>query len=198
VPLSGGSTRAFIREALKQTLSGLAWLFACPPYPSYGPIQSKSARYLGISQWRTVDGGVQGDRVDGNEPSSTQQSHVTTGLSSLAAMHQGGRNGRRVSPSRAPVPQRPPYTRRRPSLPVAEQGGASRQRREPRVGSICWRCYGQNTQSSVILAHADRLQEDGLPEFAPRAAVDSRSFDCPCTDHGLRVKRACRALASAE
>src|SRR6266702_7109062 len=103
--------------------------------------------------------------------------------------------GGRVSPSRAPVPQRALYSRRRPSLPVAERGGASRQRREPRVGTTCWRCYGQNIQSSVILAHADRLQVGGLPEFVPRAAVDSRSFVCPCVDRSPRVKRACRTLA---
>src|SRR5258708_37517975 len=105
--------------------------------------------------------------------------------------------GGRVSPSRAPVPQRALYSRRRPSLPVAERGGASRQRREPRVGTTYWRCYGQNTQSSVILAHADHLQVGGLSEFAPRAAVDSRSFGCPCIDQSLRVKRARRALARA-
>ncbi len=105
--------------------------------------------------------------------------------------------GLRVSLSRAPVPQRALYSRRRPSLPVAEREGASRRRREPRVGTTYWRCYGQNIQSSVISAHADRLQVGGLPEFVPRAAVDSRSFGCPCVDHSLRVKRAHRALARA-
>src|SRR5713226_5701784 len=103
----------------------------------------------------------------------------------------------RVSPSRAPLSQRVLYSRRRPSLLVAERGGASRQRREPRVDTTYWRCYGQNIQSSVILAHADHLQVGGLPEFVPRAAVDSRSFGCPCVDHCLRVKRAHRALARA-
>src|SRR5216683_4831284 len=39
---------------------------------------------------------------------------------------------RRVSLSRALVRQRALYRRRRPSLPVAERGGASRRRREPR------------------------------------------------------------------
>src|SRR5215831_4890465 len=102
-----------------------------------------------------------------------------------------------VSPSRALVSQWAPCSRRRPSLPVAERGGASRRRREPRVGTTCWRCYGQNIQSSVTSAHADRLQVGGLPEFVPRAAVDLRSFDCPCVDHRLQVKRARWYLARA-
>src|SRR3977135_4677409 len=103
----------------------------------------------------------------------------------------------RVSPSRAPLSQRALYIRRLPSLPLIKRGGASRRRREPRVGTIYWRCYGQNTQSSVISAHADRLQVGGLPEFVPRAAVDSRSFDCLYVVHSLQVKRARRALARA-
>jgi len=70
-----------------------------------------------------------------------------------------------VSLCRAPAPQRAPYSRRRPSLLVAEREGASRRRRESRVGTICWRCFGQNTQWSVISARADRLQVGGLPEF---------------------------------
>jgi hypothetical protein len=57
--------------------------------------------------------------------------------------------GGRVSPSRAPVPQRALCSRRRPSLPVAGRGGALRRRREPRLGTTYWRCYGQNTYSIV-------------------------------------------------
>src|SRR4029077_20032572 len=89
---------------------------------------------------------------------------------------------RRVSPSRASGFQRAPYSRRRPLLPVVEQGGASRRRREPRVGTTYWRCYGQNTQSSVISAHADHLRVGGLPEFVPRAAVDCSHWACASLD----------------
>ena len=61
----------------------------------------------------------------------------------------------RVSPFRAPVPLRDLYSRRHPSLPVVRRGAAFRRRRGPQVGTIYWRCYGQNIQSSVTSAHAD-------------------------------------------
>jgi len=50
------------------------------------------------------------------------------------------------------------------------------------------------TPDNVVTGHSDRQVDCRI---RPRAAVGSRSFDCLCVDHSLRVKLPHRPLARA-
>jgi hypothetical protein len=53
----------------------------------------------------------------------------------------------------------------------------------------------ENAVKMIRPQNGDRFQADGLPEFVPPAAVDSRSFGSTRVDYRPRVKRARRELA---